>query len=152
MSCIPPLFEYPDRVCSRAGIDDGGVFKEFFTSLCKEVFDIQTMDCGLRTRKTRYIPTHIHMLQSVSLWVSLHSFFAHVLVPSLPFSGTQPEVISVHWSHSGEGPLRGYSGRSNICWVFPCKDEILDRYRAFHEHNQLNMIAVARKAEFSFSR
>jgi hypothetical protein len=25
-------------VC-RAGIDGGGVFKEFFTSLCKEVFD-----------------------------------------------------------------------------------------------------------------
>lgn len=24
---------------SRAGIDGGGVFKEFFTSLCKEVFD-----------------------------------------------------------------------------------------------------------------
>jgi hypothetical protein len=23
----------------RAGIDGGGVFKEFFTSLCKEVFD-----------------------------------------------------------------------------------------------------------------
>ena len=24
---------------SRAGIDGGGVFKEFFTSLCQEVFD-----------------------------------------------------------------------------------------------------------------
>jgi ubiquitin-protein ligase E3 C len=24
---------------ARAGIDGGGVFKEFFTSLCKEVFD-----------------------------------------------------------------------------------------------------------------
>lgn len=26
-------------VCFRAGIDGGGVFKEFLTSLCKEVFD-----------------------------------------------------------------------------------------------------------------
>ena len=34
---------------------------------------IQTVDYGLRTRETRFIPTHIHMLQSVSLRVSLHS-------------------------------------------------------------------------------
>ena len=25
--------------CGRAGIDGGGVFKEFLTSLCKEVFN-----------------------------------------------------------------------------------------------------------------
>jgi ubiquitin-protein ligase E3 C len=28
-----------DDLCSRAGIDGGGVFKEFLTSLAKEVFD-----------------------------------------------------------------------------------------------------------------
>lgn len=28
-----------DSISLRAGIDGGGVFKEFFTSLCKEVFD-----------------------------------------------------------------------------------------------------------------
>ena len=26
-------------IIGRAGVDGGGVFKEFFTSLCKEVFD-----------------------------------------------------------------------------------------------------------------
>jgi len=33
---LPAIHILPLR---RAGIDGGGVFKEFFTSLCKEVFD-----------------------------------------------------------------------------------------------------------------
>lgn len=35
---------------SRAGIDGGGVFKEFFTSLCQEVFDT---DRGLWLANTK---------------------------------------------------------------------------------------------------
>ena len=31
--------EFVLTVFDRAGIDGGGLFKEFFTSLCKEVFD-----------------------------------------------------------------------------------------------------------------
>ena len=31
--------EFVLTVFGRAGIDGGGLFKEFFTSLCKEVFD-----------------------------------------------------------------------------------------------------------------
>ena len=31
--------DFTDLVLLRAGIDGGGVFKEFFTSLCKEVFN-----------------------------------------------------------------------------------------------------------------
>jgi acetyl-CoA acyltransferase 1 len=33
------LIDFLDVEFCRAGIDGGGVFKEFFTSLCKEVFD-----------------------------------------------------------------------------------------------------------------
>ena len=39
------IFYYP-----RAGIDGGGVFKEFFTSLCQEVFDT---DRGLWLANTK---------------------------------------------------------------------------------------------------
>ena len=43
MRCLFPLFSFGFLTfllsfCPRAGIDGGGVFKEFFTSLCKEVF------------------------------------------------------------------------------------------------------------------
>ena len=34
-----PWAELMDADVDRAGIDGGGLFKEFFTSLCKEVFD-----------------------------------------------------------------------------------------------------------------
>ena len=40
---------------SRAGIDGGGVFKEFFTSLCKEVFDTDR-GLWLATQKNELYP------------------------------------------------------------------------------------------------
>lgn len=39
----------------RAGIDGGGVFKEFFTSLCKEVFDTDR-GLWLATKKNELYP------------------------------------------------------------------------------------------------
>ena len=40
---------------ARAGIDGGGVFKEFFTSLCKEVFDTDR-GLWLATKKNELYP------------------------------------------------------------------------------------------------
>jgi len=47
----------------EAGIDRGGVFKEFLTSLCKEVFDT-TAVYGLPTRRTTCTPIPLLMLRS----------------------------------------------------------------------------------------
>ena len=56
---------------SRAGIDGGGVFKEFFTSLCKEVFDT---DRGLwlaNVKNELYPILHAQKVSSFCRFLSL---------------------------------------------------------------------------------
>ena len=43
------------RIDTRSGIDGGGLFKEFFTSLCKEVFDTNR-GLWLETKKRELYP------------------------------------------------------------------------------------------------
>ncbi|KAN0088109.1 hypothetical protein V8E55_006730 [Tylopilus felleus] len=59
-----------------------GVLKEFFTSLCKEVFDA---DCGLwpANTKNEFIPTLIHMLRIATLRLNWYRFIGRVLGEAL---------------------------------------------------------------------
>ena len=59
----------------RAGIDGGGVFKEFFTSLCKEVFDT---DRGLwlaNVKNELYPNPHVYSTEGRTFPYSLTSMF-----------------------------------------------------------------------------
>jgi len=80
----------------RAGIDGGGVFKEFFTSLCQEVFDT---DRGLwlaNKRNELYPNPHAYATEGPFL-LTLYHFQSRECAPS-----PQPELVPLHWSNSWE--------------------------------------------------
>jgi len=94
----------------RAGIDGGGVFKEFFTSLCKEVFDTDR-GLWLANKKNELYPNpHAYAtecLLALNLWLSsrVTDMYTH---PSTLLS-SQPQLVSLHRTHPRQGPLRRYS-------------------------------------------
>jgi ubiquitin-protein ligase E3 C len=57
--------------CIRAGIDGGGVFKEFFTELCKEVFDTDR-GLWLATEKNELYPNPHAYATEGALTIYLH--------------------------------------------------------------------------------
>ncbi len=64
-------------IVHRAGIDGGGVFKEFFTSLCKEVFDTDR-GLWLANKKNELYPNpHAYATESHSL--NWYRFLGRVL-------------------------------------------------------------------------
>ena len=100
------------ELSSRAGIDGGGVFKEFFTSLCKEVFDTDR-GLWLANKKNEIYPNpHLYATERKSSVIStlFSPWNTHALVSFTLSSSTQPQLVSIHRSHSGEGTLRRYSG------------------------------------------
>jgi ubiquitin-protein ligase E3 C len=70
VSSLFALFLIIYSYLARAGIDGGGVFKEFFTSLCKEVFDT---DRGLwlaNKQHELYPNPHSYATEGTSLFSS----------------------------------------------------------------------------------
>ncbi|KIK27397.1 hypothetical protein PISMIDRAFT_93249 [Pisolithus microcarpus 441] len=73
----------------EAGIDGGGVFKEFFTSLCKEVFDTDR-GLWLETKKNEIYPNP-HSYASEAYSLSWYQFIGRILGKAL-YEGILVEV------------------------------------------------------------
>lgn len=80
----------------RAGIDGGGVFKEFLTSLSKEVFDTDR-GLWLANKKNELYPNpHSYATERQFLLLySLIDVFDHL------FLSAQLELVSVYWTDAG---------------------------------------------------
>jgi ubiquitin-protein ligase E3 C len=74
---------------NRAGIDGGGVFKEFFTSLCKEVFDTDR-GLWLANKKNELYPNpHAYATECKS--------FVAFVSPALIIRGLGGVAHSLNW-------------------------------------------------------
>ncbi len=91
--------EFIDRFGNvEAGIDGGGVFKEFFTSLCQEVFD---------TNRGLWVPNSQQELypNPMSFATECESFIANVCSYTDVDGSQSLEVVSLHWKDSWEGDV-----------------------------------------------
>lgn len=90
----------------RAGIDGGGVFKEFFTSLCKEVFDTDRGLWLVNKKNELYPNPHAYATELHSL--NWYRFIGRVLGKAM-YEGILVDVA-----------FAGFF-LSKVCWEFPCQ-------------------------------
>jgi hypothetical protein len=81
---------------NRAGIDGGGVFKEFLTSLAKEVFDTNR-GLWLATNQNELYPNPHSYAQDCKSCA-----FVVVTKASPVCCSVQLELVQVHWSYPWE--------------------------------------------------
>jgi ubiquitin-protein ligase E3 C len=97
------------------GIDGGGVFKEFFTDLSKEVFD-SDRGLWLVNKKNELYPNH-------GSYATQRKHFPNAVpITQIKFyfsRSTQSQLVPIYWQNFGQGALRGYLGGRRVCRLLP---------------------------------